>query len=157
MALYFQQVSLAALPANLLAAPAIAPIMWLGVLAAAAAQIAEPLAAPFTALAAPLLVYVQRVAHHTAATPLSVVDVNASPLVIVAGWAALAAAADSRCADGVAARATATRRAGSPRPARSGAGARARRRRRGPGGAPAPPPPARSWCRSSTSARATRR
>ena len=36
MALYFEQVSLASLPANLLAAPAIAPIMWLGVLAAAA-------------------------------------------------------------------------------------------------------------------------
>ena len=65
MALYFEQVSLASLPANLLAAPAIAPIMWLGVLAAAAAQVAEPLAAPFTALAAPLLVYVQQVAHHT--------------------------------------------------------------------------------------------
>ena len=35
MALHFEQVSLAALPANLLAAPAIAPVMWLGVLAAA--------------------------------------------------------------------------------------------------------------------------
>ena len=33
MALHFEQVSLAALPANLLAAPAIAPVMWLGVLA----------------------------------------------------------------------------------------------------------------------------
>ena len=38
MALHFEQVSLAALPANLLAAPAIAPVMWLGVLAAAAAS-----------------------------------------------------------------------------------------------------------------------
>ena len=67
MALHFEQVSLAALPANLLAAPAIAPIMWLGVLAAAAAQLAAPLAAPFTALTAPLLVYVQWVARTTAA------------------------------------------------------------------------------------------
>ena len=92
MALYFGQVSLAALPANLLAAPAIAPIMWLGVVAAAAGQLAEPLAVPFTALAAPLLVYVQWVAHHTAATPLSVVKVDASPLAIAAGWATLAAA-----------------------------------------------------------------
>ena len=41
MALHFEQVSLASLPANLLAAPAIAPVMWLGVLAAAAAQIAR--------------------------------------------------------------------------------------------------------------------
>ena len=69
MALHFEQVSLAALPANLLAAPAIAPVMWLGVLACAAAQIAAPLATPFSLLAAPLLVYVQRVAHVTAATP----------------------------------------------------------------------------------------
>ena len=57
MALHFGEVSLASLPANLLAAPAIAPVMWLGVLAAAAAQIAEPLATPFSALTGPLLVY----------------------------------------------------------------------------------------------------
>ena len=38
MALHFGQLSLAALPANLLAAPAIAPVMWLGVLAGAAAR-----------------------------------------------------------------------------------------------------------------------
>ncbi len=93
MALYFHQVSLASLPANLLAAPAIAPIMWLGVLAAAAAQLAEPLAAPFTALAAPLLVYVQRVAHHTAAAPFAAIDVTASPLLIAVGWVVLVVAA----------------------------------------------------------------
>ncbi len=46
MALYFEQVSLAALPPNLLAAPAIAPMMWLGVLAAARGPGPEPLAAP---------------------------------------------------------------------------------------------------------------
>jgi competence protein ComEC len=93
MALYFEQVSLAALPANLLAAPAIAPVMWLGVLATGAAQIAEPLAAPFTALAAPLLVYIQWVAEITADTPFSVVSVRAAPLAIAGGWALLAAVA----------------------------------------------------------------
>ena len=92
IALHFEQVSLAALPANLLAAPAIAPMMWLGILAAAAAQIAEPLAAPFSALTAPLLVYLQRVAQITAATPVSVVEVRASPATIAIGWATLAAA-----------------------------------------------------------------
>ena len=66
MAVHFEQISLAALPANLLAAPAIAPVMWLGVLAAAAAQIAAPLATPFSALTAPLLVYLQKIAHLTA-------------------------------------------------------------------------------------------
>ena len=35
MALHFGTVSLASLPANLLAAPAVAPIMWLGMLSAA--------------------------------------------------------------------------------------------------------------------------
>ena len=92
MAVHFQQVSLAALPANLLAAPAIAPVMWLGVLAGAAAQVAEPLAVPFTVLTAPLLVYLQQVAHHTAAAPFSVVELDLSPAVVVAGWATLAAA-----------------------------------------------------------------
>jgi competence protein ComEC len=92
MAVHFQQVSLAALPANLLAAPAIAPVMWLGVLAGAAAQLAEPLAAPFSVATAPLLVYLQQVAHRTAAAPFAVVEVDLSPVVIVGGWAVLATA-----------------------------------------------------------------
>ena len=92
MALHFEQVSLAALPANLLAAPAIAPVMWLGVLAAAAAQVALPLATPFSALTAPPLVYLQTVAHVTADAPHSVVEIHASPAVIALAWAALVAA-----------------------------------------------------------------
>jgi competence protein ComEC len=91
MAIHFEEVSLAALPANLLAAPAIAPVMWLGVIVSVAAQIATPLAAPFALLTAPLLVYVQQVAHETASTPLSVVAIHASPLVILGAWAALTA------------------------------------------------------------------
>jgi competence protein ComEC len=91
MALYFDQLSLASLPANLLAAPAIAPITWLGVLAAAAAQLAPALAAPFTALAAPLLVYVRWVAHATAALPLAAVPGwTLAPLTALAATAALA-------------------------------------------------------------------
>jgi competence protein ComEC len=88
MAIHFEQVSLAALPANLLAAPAIAPVMWLGVLAAAAAQLAAPLAAPFSALTAPLLVYLQKTAHVSAAAPLSVVEIHAPPVLIILAWAA---------------------------------------------------------------------
>jgi competence protein ComEC len=90
MALHFQQLSLASLPANLLAAPAIAPVMWLGVLAGVAAQIAAPLALPFAALTAPLLVYLQRVAQLTAATPISTIEFEASPALIA--LAAVAAA-----------------------------------------------------------------
>jgi competence protein ComEC len=93
MALHFGQLSLAALPANLLAAPAIAPVMWLGVVAGVAGQIAAPLALPFSTLTAPLLVYLQAVAHLTAAAPLSTVELHASPAVIIAVWAALLAAA----------------------------------------------------------------
>src|SRR5690606_33182823 len=93
MALHFGQVSLAALPANLLAAPAIAPIMWLGVLAATAAQVAPALATPFSALTAPLLVYVQTVAAKTAAVPLSVIEIHAPPALVAAGWTALVGAA----------------------------------------------------------------
>ncbi len=91
MALYFQRVSLASLPANLLAAPAVAPIMWLGMLAAAAAQLGTAPAAPFSVLCAPLLVYVERVAHLAAATPVSVVSVHVSPLGMVASVGALGA------------------------------------------------------------------
>ena len=41
MALHFGTLSLASLPANLLAAPAVAPVMWLGTLAAAAGQLSR--------------------------------------------------------------------------------------------------------------------
>ncbi len=94
MALYFEQVSLASLPANLLAAPAIAPAMWLGMLAAAAAQVAPGLAAPFTALAGPLLVYLQGVAHVAAGAPLAIVPIRlGSPIALAGVYAGLAATA----------------------------------------------------------------
>jgi competence protein ComEC len=93
MALHFEQVSLAALPANLLAAAAIAPVMWLGMLAVAAAQIAPVLALPFNALNAPLLAFVEWVAHAFAAAPASVVPVRiGSPAALAGVYAALGAA-----------------------------------------------------------------
>ena len=49
MALYFEQVSLASLPANLAAAPAVAPVMWLGMLGIAAAQVSPALCVPLNA------------------------------------------------------------------------------------------------------------
>jgi competence protein ComEC len=93
MALHFQQVSLAALPANLLAAAAIAPVMWLGMLAAAAAQIAPALAAPFNAANAPLLGFIEWVARTMAAAPASVLPVRlSSPAALALAYAALGAA-----------------------------------------------------------------
>jgi competence protein ComEC len=93
MALHFGQVSLAALPANLLAAPAIALIMWLGMLGAAAAQIAPALAAPFNELNQPLLAFVEWVARTMAAAPAAVMPVRlTSPPALALAYGALTAA-----------------------------------------------------------------
>jgi competence protein ComEC len=100
LAFHFEEVSLASLPANLAAAPAVAPIMWLGMLSAAAAQVSPVLAAPLNALDGPLLAYVARVARTAGAAPGAVVPVQiASPVVLALGCAlplALAAALRSR-------------------------------------------------------------
>ncbi len=98
MALHFEQLSLVSLPANLFAAPAIAPVMWLGVLAGVAGQLSAPLALPFAALTAPLLVYLQHVAHLSAAAPLATVELHAPPAIVAAAWmlALLAAAIAAR-------------------------------------------------------------
>jgi competence protein ComEC len=67
MAAHFGQTSLVSLPANVAAAPAVAPAMWLGMIAGVAGQLSTALAAPFTALAAFPVAYVMwvaRVASH---------------------------------------------------------------------------------------------
>jgi competence protein ComEC len=75
LALHFAQISLVGLPANLLAAPAIAPITWLGMLAAALGQLNPTLALPLNALNAYLLAYVGWVAHAAASIPHASVTV----------------------------------------------------------------------------------
>jgi competence protein ComEC len=85
LAFHFEQFSLVSLPANLLAAPAVAPIMWLGMLAAALGQLAAPLAIPLNTLNACLLGFVGAVAHEAAALP------HASMRVALGGPLALAA------------------------------------------------------------------
>jgi competence protein ComEC len=92
MALHFGQVSIAALPANLLAAPAIALVMWLGMLAAAVAQIAPELARPLNALNGPLLSFVEWVARTMAGAPVAVLPVRVgSPAALAATYGALGA------------------------------------------------------------------
>ena len=76
MALHFEQVSLASLPANLLAAAVVAPVMWLGMIAIALAQLSPALAAPLNLLCAPLLGYLEWVAHAAASAPLAAVPVR---------------------------------------------------------------------------------
>jgi len=92
MAFHFGQVSLASLPANLLAAAAIAPIMWLGMLAAAVAQAAPSLAAPLNAANEPLLDFVGWVAATLAAPAGAVAEVQlGSPVALAAAYAGLTA------------------------------------------------------------------
>jgi competence protein ComEC len=93
MALHFEQVSLASLPANLLAAPVVAPVMWLGMVGIALAQIAPGLAAPLNVLCAPLLGYLQWVAHGAAGAPMAAVPVRlGGPIGLVLAYAVPVAA-----------------------------------------------------------------
>ncbi len=69
LAIHFHELSLVGIPANLLAAPAIAPITWLGMLAATLGQLSPALATPLNALNAYLLAYVGAVAHLAASVP----------------------------------------------------------------------------------------
>jgi competence protein ComEC len=90
MALHFGQVSLAALPANLLAAAAIAPLMWLGMLAAAFAQVDPALATPFNVVNASLLAWVQWIAHTMASAPAAVIPARlGSPIALAAAYGVL--------------------------------------------------------------------
>jgi competence protein ComEC len=87
IAAHFGQASLVSLPANVLAAPAVAPAMWLAMLAVALGQLGAGLAAPFVALAGYPVAYVMLVAHVAARVPGAQAGV---PAVLV-GVACLAA------------------------------------------------------------------
>ena len=92
LAFHFGRVSLASLPANLLAAPAVAPIMWLGMVAAALGQAAPALAAPVNALAAYPLAYLEWLAHAASNAPGAALEVRlGSPLAVAAAYAGLGA------------------------------------------------------------------
>jgi competence protein ComEC len=89
MALHFETFSLASLPANLAAAPAVAPIMWLGMLAGDVAQVSPALAAPLNALDGPLLAYLTGVARFAAGAPYAAVPVRLGSAAAVALASAL--------------------------------------------------------------------
>jgi competence protein ComEC len=91
LAFHFAQLSLVGLPANLLAAPAIAPITWLGMLSGALGQLAPAVALPLNALNAYLLAYVGWVAHVAATVPHASVELSLpGPLALLASYAAIA-------------------------------------------------------------------
>lgn len=90
IAFHFGRVSLASLPANLLAAPAVAPIMWLGMIAAAIGELAPAVAAPVNALAGYPLAYMGWLAHASASLPGASVGLQlGSPLAVAGAYLAL--------------------------------------------------------------------
>ncbi len=96
MAHHFEQVSLAALPANLLALPAVAPAMWLGMLSGALGQfpVLAGAAVPLNAVNELLLAYVEQVARWFAQPSWAVAELRlGGPAAVVAAYAALLAAA----------------------------------------------------------------
>jgi competence protein ComEC len=92
IALHFERLSLVSLPVNLLAAPAVAPIMWLGTIGGAIAQVAPALATPFAQLAALPLAYLTWLADRGAALPHAELELGSpGPIGVVVVYAAAAA------------------------------------------------------------------
>ncbi|MDX6648898.1 MAG: competence protein ComEC, partial [Solirubrobacteraceae bacterium] len=93
LAFHFERVSLVSLPANLLAVAAVAPTMWLGMLAVAAGAVAPALAQLPNAAAEYPLAYLDWLARTAAAAPHASVPVQIqSPLALIATYAAIATA-----------------------------------------------------------------
>ena len=92
IALHFGQTSLFSLPANLLAAPAVAPVMWLGMAAATIGQVSPAAATPFTLLAGYPLAFVAWVGDTAAGLPHAALSVSPG-LVALACLAAVVAIA----------------------------------------------------------------
>ncbi len=110
MSFHFGQVSLASLPANVAALPAVAPVMWIGMLSAGVAQVAVWPATLLNALAAYAVAYVAAVAHACAASRLAVWKFALpSAAALVAVYALFGAALAARRLPGI------SRRRSSPR------------------------------------------
>jgi competence protein ComEC len=92
IAFYFEEASLTTFAANLLAMPAVAPAMWLGMLAAAAAQVPGLPLEPLNGLDALLLAYIAQIAAWCGRPSWAVVRVHLGPGGVAAAYAAIAAA-----------------------------------------------------------------
>ncbi len=89
---YFEEASLTTLVANLLAMPAVAPTMWLGMISAAAAQVPGLPLAPLNGLNALLLAYIAQVAAWCGRPSWAVLHLHLGPWGVAATYAAMAAA-----------------------------------------------------------------
>lgn len=90
LAATFGETSAAALPANVLAAPLVAPVMWVGFVAAAVGQVAPAAGRELAALTALPLAGILAIGRHAAALPAATL---AAPPVAVTAVCALACAA----------------------------------------------------------------
>ena len=108
MAAAFDQFSPAALPANVLAAPAVAPAMWLGMLTGILGQVPLLPVEPINWLDSLCLAYIAQIAHWLAAPrlgaarPCTSARSGRSPPRTRRSWRHGAAAALARAADAVA-------------------------------------------------------
>ncbi|HEV7563744.1 MAG TPA: ComEC/Rec2 family competence protein [Solirubrobacterales bacterium] len=91
VAYHFETLSTTTLLANLLAMPAVAPAMWLGMVSAAAAQVPGLPLEPLNGLDALLLAYVAQVAHWCAAPSWAELHVRLGIGGLVASYLGLAA------------------------------------------------------------------
>jgi competence protein ComEC len=114
IAFHFGEFSTVSLLANLLALPAVAPAMWLGMLSSIGAQVPGfPAAAP-NAIAAPLLAYIATVASWCGKPGWAFLEVKIGMRGLIASYVALAGAAIATPALAHRRRITALRRRRSP-------------------------------------------
>ncbi len=93
IAFHFEAISTTTLAANLLALPAVAPAMWLGMLVAAAGQVPALPVEPLNWLNALLLAYIAQVAAWCGRPSWAYLDVRLSFAGLVASYATIAATA----------------------------------------------------------------
>jgi competence protein ComEC len=91
IALVFEEVSLTGLAANVLAMPAVAPAMWLGMLSAAMAQVPGVPLAPINGLDALLLAYIAQVAAWCGRPSWAVARVHVDLVTMLASYAGMVA------------------------------------------------------------------
>ncbi|UGS37517.1 hypothetical protein DSM104329_03933 [Capillimicrobium parvum] len=99
LALHFERLSLASLPANLVAMPAVAPVVWLGTLAGALAQLGAPglaLAGAVNDVAALPLGFVDAVATTADRLPHASVPLRLGAPAAIGAYLLIAAATASR-------------------------------------------------------------
>jgi competence protein ComEC len=91
IAFVFEEISLTSLAANVLALPAVAPTMWLGMVSAALAQVPGIPLAPLNGLDALLLAYIAQVAAWCGRPSWAVLHVHIGLVAMLASYAAMAA------------------------------------------------------------------